>query len=55
MTANAFDEDRERAIDAGMDAFLAKPVRVEELRETLALWLAAPPAATTALDLRQSA
>ena len=41
LTANAFDEDRERAIDAGMDAFLAKPVRVEELRETLALWLAA--------------
>ena len=48
LTANAFDEDRERAIEAGMDAFLAKPVRLADLHAALAEWLpaAAPRLAT---------
>ncbi len=36
MTANAFAEDRQACLDAGMDAYLAKPVRPELLQRTLA-------------------
>lgn len=35
MTANAFDEDRVRCIDAGMNDFLPKPVVPEEFCATL--------------------
>jgi two-component system sensor histidine kinase/response regulator len=35
ITANAFVEDRERCLDAGMDAFIAKPFRPELLYGTL--------------------
>ena len=35
MTANAFDEDRMRAFEAGMDAHVAKPVDVNILMNTL--------------------
>lgn len=39
LTANAFDEDRQRALDAGMNDHLAKPVVPEVLYQTLARWL----------------
>ncbi len=35
MTANAFDEDVQRSIQAGMNAHLSKPVEPEKLFETL--------------------
>ena len=35
MTANAFDEDRQKALSVGMDAHLAKPVDVKRLFGTL--------------------
>ena len=35
MTANAFDEDRMRARECGMDGFLSKPIVIEELIGTL--------------------
>ncbi|MGN1349515.1 MAG: ATP-binding protein [Anaerovoracaceae bacterium] len=35
MTANVFDTDRKRAMDAGMDGFAGKPVQVEELSREL--------------------
>jgi len=36
LTANAFETDRERALAAGMDDFITKPVRLEQLAKTLA-------------------
>ena len=35
MTANAFDEDRKKALECGMDGFLSKPIVIEELIHTL--------------------
>ena len=35
MTANAFDEDRKKAMKCGMDGFLSKPIVIEELISTL--------------------
>jgi len=39
MTANAFDEDRQVCIDAGMNEHIGKPVVPEKLFETLLKWL----------------
>ena len=35
MTANAFEEDRRNALDAGMNGHIAKPIEVEKLTEAL--------------------
>ena len=39
LTANAFAEDRERCLNAGMNDFVAKPVDPEALFEMLLKWL----------------
>ena len=39
MTANAFAEERQRCLDAGMNDHVAKPVVAEQLFATLRLWL----------------
>ncbi len=36
MTANAFDEDVKRCLEAGMDAHLSKPLQMNQIMETLA-------------------
>ncbi|MCK6482006.1 MAG: ATP-binding protein [Planctomycetes bacterium] len=36
VTASAMDEDRRRALESGMDGYLAKPVRLADLEEALA-------------------
>ena len=35
MTANAFDEDRMLALEAGMNGHIAKPIDISVLMETL--------------------
>ncbi|MFP4023584.1 MAG: response regulator [Thiohalospira sp.] len=38
MTANAREEDKTQAFDSGMNYYLAKPVRIEEIKEVLIQW-----------------
>jgi CheY-like chemotaxis protein len=35
MTAHALEEDRQRCMLAGMDDYIAKPLRLENIREIL--------------------
>ncbi|MDE7476870.1 MAG: response regulator, partial [Lachnospiraceae bacterium] len=35
MTANAFDEDKQKAMEAGMNGHVAKPIDIERLMDTL--------------------
>jgi two-component system sensor histidine kinase/response regulator len=53
MTASAMEGDRERFLEAGMDDYISKPLRPDQLDAVLERWLgggAAPPPAATAGD-----
>jgi len=49
LTANAMPGERERCLEAGMDDYLAKPVRPEDLIAKLELWLRAKPSVAVPL------
>jgi CheY-like chemotaxis protein len=50
MTANAMRGDRERCLAAGMDEYLTKPLRAEELRAVLERWTGPGRSAAPASD-----
>ena len=39
MTANAFEEDKKNAIEAGMNAHLSKPIDIKKVKETIQNWI----------------
>ncbi|HEX5621612.1 MAG TPA: response regulator, partial [Solirubrobacteraceae bacterium] len=45
LTAHAMKGDRDRCLEAGMDDYLAKPLRPDELDDVLARWLGYAPVA----------
>ncbi len=51
LSARAMDGDREKAIAAGLDDYLTKPLREDELERTLLRWVIAP----AVIDLRGKA
>ncbi len=50
MTASAMRGDRERCLDAGMNAYISKPVTIPELKRTLSRWIRFAPDATAQAD-----
>ena len=55
LTANALQDDEAKCIKAGMDAFLAKPFSIAQLRSALTPWLTGMPLAQVAVVQRGQA
>lgn len=52
LTANASDADRNKALKAGMNDYVAKPIRVHELLEAMARWIS-PGISTQSLGIEK--
>ena len=50
MTAHAMQGDDQRCLDAGMDDYVAKPIKREILEQVLVRWGGPPPQDTSVLD-----
>ncbi len=50
MTANAMRGDREACIEAGMDDYVSKPVRISALTEAVQRWMTTSVAPASAID-----
>ena len=55
MTASAMPGDRDKCISAGMDDYLAKPVRPEDIRSVVERWASAAKASTPAPSQTETA
>jgi CheY-like chemotaxis protein len=42
MTASVLDGERQKCLEAGMDAYLSKPVKMDDLRTMLSQWIPEP-------------
>jgi HPt (histidine-containing phosphotransfer) domain-containing protein len=55
ITANAMAGDRQRCVEAGMNAHIAKPLNIPEFYQTLARWLTPTPDGQTATTSKRVA
>lgn len=50
MTASAFQEDKQNCLDAGMDDYISKPIRIEQVQEMLQKWSQGIETAVTEIE-----
>ena len=54
MTANSMQGDRERCLAAGMDDYMTKPLRLDELDRVLDQWVRSPGSGSPPFGARSS-